>query len=389
MVLFLAKRYAFSRENRHKGTSVRIAFGLALCLFAITMVLSFMQALQENQFVDIRTFESFDVQVPLTFTDLSRGNALALELEDLAMVDHAFLFAEIPVLIQGRAGSSAQAGRIRAIQSKGAFSEELRLYRGELFKEGTLSSSYLHLASMPLGETVEVTLLKKGKQATVIPSQRKMPIGGVYYTSMYDFDSSTFLTDIQTLYSLNADTPLLMGIFSSEKSDLVAKEIRKNFPTLEPVTWKEANASLYGAMQLEQSMMALMLLLMVAVIIIHIRNSSRRLLLSKQREIAMLRSMGLPKRSVQQVFVVQALLVALVGTLAGVLLSLLGILLYPNFSQLIYKSLGVHLSLTINVTNLFILVVAILCLSGFASFLGTRRILKADIMEMFTHDEIQ
>ncbi len=389
MVLFLAKRYAFSRENRHKGTSVRIAFGLALCLFAITMVLSFMQALQEDQFVDIRTFESFDVQIPLTFTDLSRGNALALELEELALVDHAFLFSEIPVLIQGRGGSPALAGRIRAIQSKGAFSEGLHLYRGELFKESTLSCSYLHIASMPLGETVEVTLLKKGKQATVIPSQRKMPIGGIYYTSMYDFDSSTFLTDMDTLYSLNADAPLFLGIFSKAKSDLVAQQIMERFPTLEPVTWKEANASLYGAMQLEQSMMTLMLLLMVAVIIIHIRNSSRRLLLAKQREIAMLRSMGLPKRIVQQVFVVQALLVALVGVLAGIALSLAGILLYPNFSQLVYRSLGVHLSLAIKVPGLFILVAAILCLSGFASYVGTRRILRADIMEMFTHDEIQ
>ena len=150
MVLFLAKRYAFSSENRHKGTSVRIAFGLALCLFAITMVLSFMQALQENQFEDIRTFESFDVQASLSFTDLERGNALVGELESLPLVDHAFLFSEIPVLIQGN-GGTALAGIIRAIQSKGAFKEGLNLYRGVLFQEGMLSSSYLHLSSMPLG----------------------------------------------------------------------------------------------------------------------------------------------------------------------------------------------------------------------------------------------
>jgi lipoprotein-releasing system permease protein len=240
-----------------------------------------------------------------------------------------------------------------------------------------------------LGESVEVTLLKSGKQATVIPSKRKMTIGGVYYTSMYDFDRSTYLTDLDTLYALNSDSPLSVGIFSAEKSEAVAKEIKKNFPDLEPITWKEANASLYGAMQLEQSMMTLMLLLMVAVIIIHIRNSSRRLLLAKQREIAMLRSMGLPKRQIQQLFVLQALIVSSVGALGGVLLSLVGILLYPNFSQLVYSSLGVHLKLIVDFFDLFLLVVAILCFSGFASYVGTRRILKADIMEMFAHDEVQ
>ncbi|HKM06876.1 MAG TPA: ABC transporter permease, partial [Sphaerochaeta sp.] len=124
MLLFVAKRYAFSSENRHKGTSVRIAFGLALCLFAITMVLSFMRALQENQFEDIRTFESFDVQALLPFTDLEKGNALVTELENLPLVDHAFLFAEIPALIQGKDGNTL-AGRVRAIQSKGSFTEKL------------------------------------------------------------------------------------------------------------------------------------------------------------------------------------------------------------------------------------------------------------------------
>jgi len=388
MLLFLAKRYAFSSENRHKGTSVRIAFGLALSLFAITMVLSFMQALQENQFADIRTFESFDVHAPLSYTDLEKGNALVNELESLPLVDHAFLYSEIPVLIQGKDGSSL-AGRIRALQSKGPFTEELNLYRGELFKEGMLSASYLHLSSMPLGSSVEVTLLKRGKQATVVPSQRKMTIGGVYYTSMYDFDSSTYLTDLDTLYVLNAEAPLFVGIFSSQKSEAVANEIRENFPYLDPITWKEANASLYGAMQLEQSMMTLILFLMVAVIIIHIRNSSRRLLLAKQREIAMLRSMGLEKRQVQQLFVLQALIVAVVGSFAGVALSLAGLLIYPNFSLLVYSSLGVHLTLSINVLDLFLLVVAILCFSAFAAYVGTRRILKADIMEMFAHDEVQ
>jgi lipoprotein-releasing system permease protein len=306
----------------------------------------------------------------------------------MPLVDHAFLFAEIPVLVQGKDGSSL-AGRIRAIQSKGPFTEELNLYRGELFKAGELTTSYLHISAMPLGESVEVTLLKKGRQATVIPSQRSLTIGGIYYTSMYDFDSSTYLTDLETLYALNADAPLSVGIFSKDNSDVVAQEINQSFPELKPLTWKEANASLYGAMQLEQSMMTLMLLLMVAVIIIHIRNSSRRLLLAKQREIAMLRSMGLQKSQVQKLFVLQALIVSSVGVLGGVLLSLLGVLLYPNFSQLVYSSLGVHLVLVVHFFDLFLLVVAILCFSGLASYIGTARILKADIMEMFAHDEVQ
>ncbi|MDT4761427.1 FtsX-like permease family protein [Sphaerochaeta sp. PS] len=388
MMVFLARRYAFSSENRHRITSVRIASGLALCLFAITMVLAFMQALQTNQFEDIRTFESFDVHIPLSFTDLKKGAALVGELQELPLVDHAFLYSEIPVLLQGLDGSTL-AGRIRAIESKGPFAEQLHPYRGQLFTPGTLASSYLHLSSVKLGESVEVTLLKKGKQATVIPTQKSLTVGSIFYTSMYDFDSSTFLTDLPTLYSLNENAPLSVGIFSSAKSEAVARQVRQMDPTLEPVTWKEANASLYGAMQLEQGMMALMLFLMIVVILIHIRNSSKRLLLAKQREIAMLRSMGLPKRRVQQLFVLQALIVSAVGAISGGLLSFCGVLAYPAFSEYIYTSLGVHLKLVIRPLDLLFLVVLVLFFSGIASYLGTRRILKADIMEMFAHDEVQ
>lgn len=387
MVLFLARRYAFSQENRHKATSIRIAIGLALCLFAITMVLSFMQALQDNQFDDIRTFESFDVQIPLDYHDLEKAAHLVQELEQLPSVDYAFLFAEIPALIQGRGGKPL-AGRIRAIESKGPFSESLHTYRGELFKEGQLSSSYLHNASLTLHDTVEVTLLKKGKQATVIPTQRNMVVGGIYYTSMYDFDSSTYLTDLPTLYALNAEAPLRIGIFSSEKSEVVSKDIVDHYADLNPITWKEAHASLYGAMRLEQSMMAFMLLLMVMVILMHISNSSRRLLLAKQHEIAMLRSMGLQKKKVAKVFIVQAILVAFVGSMGGLILSILGVALYPNFSRMVFTTLGVHLTLALKYPMICLFIVAILCFSALAAHLGTRRILKADIMEMFSYDEI-
>ena len=388
IVLLLAKRYAFSSQNRHKSTSIRIATGLALCLFAITMVLSFMQALQKNQFEDIRTFESYDVQIALASNDLQAGYALVDRLESLVEVEHAFLFAEIPTLLQTPEGSTL-AGRIRAIDPKGAFKENVNSYRGKLYTPGTLSSSYLHSKDLNLGSSVIVTILRKGKQATVIPSQKEMTIGSIYYTSMYDFDSSTFLTDLPTLYTLSSDVPLFLGIFSSYPSEMVAHVVKEFEPSLQPITWKEANASLYGAMQLEQSMMTLMLFLMVLVVIIHIRNSSRRLLLAKQREIAMLRSMGLRRRQVQVLFVFQAVLVAAVGCMVGVLLSYIGMVAYPNFSEIVYSSMGVHLKISIHLMELIALVVSILVFSGFAAFIGTRRILKADIMEMFAHDEVK
>ncbi len=387
LLLRLATRYAFSKQNRHRGTSVRIAFGLALCLFAIVAVLSFMQALQRNQFEDIRTFESFDLQVALQASDYAQAREAADEIEQLDMVQNAFVYADIPVIAQGPSGSTV-AGRLRGIEGEGRLLSQLNSYRGFLFEEGKIASSYSNTRSMDMGEDVTLTFLKKGRQATVVPAKRALEIGAIYYTTSYDFDHSTFLSDVETLLALQGDVMLKIGVFTNEDVSLV-KEAITALGYTQTSTWTEVNASLYGAMELEQKMMALMLFLMVLVILVHIRSSSRRLLLAKQTEIAMLRSIGLTKHKVQLLFVLQAALVAVIGSLAGVLLSYFSVALYPFLSQYVYRSMGVHLVLEIRSVEILFLFVSIVAFSLLASYQGTHRILKADIMEMFTHDEVK
>lgn len=386
LLLRLSTRYAFSSQNRHRSTSVRIALGLALCLFAIVAVLSFMQALQRNQFEDIRTFESFDLQVHLEQSNLEQATEIANRIEALDSVLSAFVYADIPVITQAEDGTTV-AGRMRAIEAEGRFAEQLNSYRGNIFSEGKLASSYSNSRSIKVGDQLKVTLLRKGRQATVIPAQRTLEIGALYYTTSYDFDHTTFLTDLPTLLLLNPDAPLKIGVYTDQAVETVKQElIDMGYP--QASTWREINASLYGAMELEQKMMTLMLFLMVIVVLVHIRNSSRRLLLAKQREIAMLRSMGLSKGSVQLLFVFQALLVASIGVVLGSLLAISAVALYPNLSNLVYQSMGVHLSLSIRNSELLILALSILVFSMLAAFHGTHRILKVDIMEMFTHDEV-
>ncbi|MDD3929470.1 MAG: FtsX-like permease family protein [Sphaerochaeta sp.] len=386
LLLRLSARYAFSNQNRHRSTSVRIALGLALCLFAIVAVLSFMQALQRDQFEDIRTFESFDLQMELQMSDLGQANAVADLIEALDSVTSAFVYADIPVITQAEDGTTV-AGRLRAIQAEGRFAEQLNSYRGNIFTEGKLASSYSNSRSISVGDEVKVTLLRKGRQATVIPAQRSLEIGSLYYTTSYDFDHTTFLSDLPTLLQLNPDAMLKIGLYTEQDAASVKQEL-VDLGYSEVNTWREIHASLYGAMELEQKMMTLMLFLMVIVVLVHIRNSSRRLLLAKQREIAMLRSMGLTKGGVQLLFVVQALLVAGIGVVLGCLLALVAVSLYPYLSNIVYQSMGVHLNVSIRSSELLILSVSILLFSMLAAFLGTHRVLKVDIMEMFAHDEV-
>ncbi len=365
---------------------MRIALGLGLCLFALLIVLSFMQALQRNQFEDIRTFESFDLQIPLYISNYQKAGEMVQLIESIHGVDAAFVYADLPIIAQNKDGTSLP-GRLRAIEGKGRFLDQLNSYRGNLFESDKISSSFSNSYTIRVSDMLNITYLRKGRQATVVPSQKSMEVGSIFYTSSYDFDRNTFLTDIPTILSLNPDLPLFIGIYSQGNVDELKKVLVSHGFT-ETQTWKEVNASLYGAMELEQKMMTIMLFLMVVVVLVHIRNSSRRLLLAKQREIAMLRSMGMTKTNVSLIFLMQAFIVSFVGLFAGMLLSYAAIAFYPFLSKIAYQAMGIHLILEIQIEQLLILVGSILVFSLFAAYLGTHRILKADIMEMFAHDEI-
>jgi lipoprotein-releasing system permease protein len=66
---------------------------------------------------------------------------------------------------------------------------------------------------------------------------------------------------------LNPDVRLRIGIFTRDDVLAVKQQVLK-LGYEDVATYKEVNASLYGAMELEQKMMTLMLFLMVIVILV-------------------------------------------------------------------------------------------------------------------------
>lgn len=382
----LASRYAFSRQNRHRRSSVRIAVGLGLGLFAIVTVLSFMQALQRNQFRDIRALESYDLQVSAEGLSLDQARGIARAIEQLEGMAAAFVWAELPVIIQGEGGRTISA-RIRALDTPDRFLQEIRHYKGTPFGEGELSSAWANYLWLKEGDEITITYLRRGRQATIVPASKVMTIGSVYYTSSWEFDQTTLLSNLSTLASVTADLGYHIGIYT----DLDVKKAKKIIALAghEGVrTYQEINAALWGAMELEQKMMALMLLLMVVIVLVHAYSSTRRLLAAKQREVAMLMTMGARRSTVSAVFVLQAAIVTTIGLVGGIILSYGSLALYPRLSDLVYRQMGVRLLLSIEAVPLLLLSLGILAFSLLSALMAIRRLLGSDIMEMFVYEEI-
>jgi lipoprotein-releasing system permease protein len=87
------------------------------------------------------------------------------------------------------------------------------------------------------------------------------------------------------------------------------------------VDWQEQNRSLFQALKLEKLGMGVILLLIVMVAAFNIVSTLTMVVADKTREIGILKAMGLPSKSIRRIFLVQGIVIGLVGTTLGLLLG--------------------------------------------------------------------
>ena len=87
--------------------------------------------------------------------------------------------------------------------------------------------------------------------------------------------------------------------------------------------WTELNAPLYSALWLEKVAISLTIGLIVMVAALNIVASLVLLVMEKSRDIAILKTMGAPTRTIRRIFMLQGLTIGLVGTTAGTILGLI------------------------------------------------------------------
>ena len=134
----------------------------------------------------------------------------------------------------------------------------------------------------------------------------------------------------------NAQTLLrasLDDVFSAErvKRELDASNQVLGIAGIEFETWREAQASLFGALAMEKFLTGLMLLTIVAVGAVNIVSTLVMAVAEKGPDIAILRTMGASRGTVMRLFIVQGGVSGLIGTTLG---ALLGVLLVFNLAKL-------------------------------------------------------
>ena len=287
-ILRTALKYAFSKGKGQRTSSVVIVLGIALGLAALLVISSVMNGLQTAQLDQLRALESFDVSV-----EPSSGNDdLSLGLDDVSGIpgiDFAFEYIETYALVVDKTSGKSTSARVRAYSNDAYYSERmaqsLHFIAGEPVGMDGVAVSYTMMNTLSLhsGDDVEVTFLKPGRTATVVPYSTRMAIGALFGSSMTEFSSSTIFVDYQWLLSLMGESSVRIGIYT-QNPESVASRIAELSPDSKAVTWKEYNRALYSALMLEKALMYIFLAFMFLIICVNLKNSTRRLLRNRQQE---------------------------------------------------------------------------------------------------------
>ena len=164
--------------------------------------------------------------------------------------------------------------------------------------------------------------------AGVIPRLKQFSVVGVFEAGLADADSGLALVhmqDAQTLYQMG---PAVSGV-RLKLDDLfaartVANELLARLPpNVFASDWTRSHANFFRAVEIEKRMMFLILGLIVLVAAINIISTLVMAVIDKQADIAILRTLGAAPRSILQIFMVQGMVLGVLGTLAGVVVGII------------------------------------------------------------------
>ena len=161
------------------------------------------------------------------------------------------------------------------------------------------------------------------------PRVKSAKVAAIFSTGMYEYDSSLGVVSLELARDLlgRPDGDWVTGLEVTVKDVYKADSVGTNLswalgPPYYTRNWMEMNASLFAALKLEKIGMAIMVTLIILVASFSIVTALVMLVMEKTRDIAILMSMGATRRAVRRIFMLQGLIIGVVGTTAGFALGL-------------------------------------------------------------------
>jgi lipoprotein-releasing system permease protein len=192
-------------------------------------------------------------------------------------------------------------------------------------QEGTvfIGSELARYFGFRLGE--EVTLISPGSGMSGQGWRYNLKVGGIFNTGMADYDMNLVIVHIaqaQKIFNLpeTSSTGIGVRLTHPNKAKTVKMAIYKNIGYQYLVkTWIDINRNLFEALFLEKWGLFIILTLMVIVASFNIISTLVVTVSSKVHDIGILKSVGVPKSAIRNIFTHQGVYIGLIGIFWGLI----------------------------------------------------------------------
>ncbi len=157
-----------------------------------------------------------------------------------------------------------------------------------------------------------------------VPKMRSFRLAGTFESGMFEYDSTIAFISLAQAQSFLAMPGRVTGLEVKTRdiyeADRIAKEIktRLGFPYWTK-DWMRMNKNLFSALKLEKLVMFIILALIILVAAFNIVSSLIMVVMEKTKDIAVLKSMGATAGSIMKIFVLEGLIIGVVGTTLGLI----------------------------------------------------------------------
>jgi lipoprotein-releasing system permease protein len=151
---------------------------------------------------------------------------------------------------------------------------------------------------------------------------KKFEVAGIFDYGMIEYDSSISYVDLKDAMDFFDMSGEASGVEVKVKNIYDARGIGTELASILGFpyytrNWEEVNKSLFKALRLERIAIAIFLGLIILVAALDIVSALTMVVMEKGRDIAILRAMGATRNGILKIFIIDGMIIGIVGTLLG------------------------------------------------------------------------
>lgn len=190
------------------------------------------------------------------------------------------------------------------------------------------------------GDTIKI-IAPEGNSTILgsLPRTKTYKVIGTYSSGMYEYDANIgfipldmaqkhfkYDNSVSGIEIYLKDMNILNTSYGKIKTELLKNNYQVNL-----IDWKQSNAAFIGALNVERNVMFIILTLIILVATFNIISSLTMLVNDKNKQIALLRTVGFSRSSVMKIFLICGSLIGFCGTFVG---CILGIAIAKNIQSI-------------------------------------------------------